>query len=91
MFYTLTADSVIFIDDAQAKYEEVSFWGQLIKSSGLWLPENIRFIISATHSMSGGRESPVEFSSLSKLQRDVFTLSKEESYEFLNLRDIGLP
>ena len=88
---TLTAESVIFIDDAQAKYEEVSFWGQLIKSSGLWLPNNIRFIISATHSMNGGKESPVEFSSLPKLQRDDFLLSKEESYEFLNLRDIGLP
>ena len=83
--------SVIFIDDAQAKYGEVSFWAQLIKSSGLWLPSHVRFIISATHSFSGEKESPVEFSSLSRLQRDDFLLSNDEAYEFLNLPNIGLP
>jgi hypothetical protein len=71
------------------------YLGQLIKSSGFWLPKNIRFIISGPidqiewpFSMNGGKESPVEFSSLPKLQRDDFLLSKEESYEFLNLLEL---
>eukprot|EP00835_Amoeboradix_gromovi_P001360 NODE_60_length_25605_cov_0.732377.p9 type:complete len:267 gc:universal NODE_60_length_25605_cov_0.732377:12163-11363(-) len=53
--------TVIFLDDAQAKYGEARFWEHLVKSAGIWLPANIRFIISATHSLSEGVESPVEF------------------------------
>ena len=54
-------DTVVFLDDAQAKYEDVKFWELLIKLSPNWLPSSIRFIISSTHLLSGGTSSPVEF------------------------------
>ena len=37
--------TIVFLDDAQAKYDEIDFWGLLIKFSPTWLPANIRFII----------------------------------------------
>ena len=82
---------VVFLDDAQAKYDEIGFWEQLVKAAGLWLPENIKFIVSATHSLNGGRESPVEFESLPRISRPDFLLSEEEAYQFLDFSDIGLP
>jgi len=82
---------VIFLDDAQAKYHEIRFWEELVKAAGLWLPKNIKFIVSATHSLNGGRESPVEFESLPRLSRQDFLLSEEEAYQFLDFSDIGLP
>ena len=84
-------DVVIFLDDAQAKYDDKYSWGLLVKSTGLWLPKNIKFIISATHALNGGKESPVEFQSLSRLSRDDFLLNDKEAYEFLDLSEIGLP
>ena len=82
---------VVFLDDAQKKYSEVSFWEALVKATGIWIPENIKFIISATHSLSGGKESPVEFQSLPRLSRMDFLLTDEEAYRFLEFTDIGLP
>jgi hypothetical protein len=82
---------VVFIDDAQAWYSEISFWNQLFKSTDLWLPDNVQFIISATHSLIGGKEIPVEFTSLPHLQREDFLLSTDEAYQFIRLPGIGLP
>lgn len=55
------------------------------------MPVNIRFIISATHSLSGGKLIPVEFKSLPSLLRKDFLLTDEEAYQLLEFRDIGLP
>jgi hypothetical protein len=55
------------------------------------MPGNIKFIISATHSLSGGNLSPVEFRSLPRLLRKDFLLTDEEAYQLLEFRDIGLP
>jgi hypothetical protein len=82
---------VVFLDDAQAKYEDAKFWNQLVKTTGIWLPNNIKFIISATHSLAGGKESPVEFQSLPRLSRTDFLVTDEEAYKFLDFLDIGLP
>jgi hypothetical protein len=40
------------------------------------MPKNIRFIISATHSLSGAKESLVELSSLKRLSRKDFLTKK---------------
>ncbi|KAJ3262330.1 hypothetical protein HK103_002744 [Boothiomyces macroporosus] len=84
-------NTVVFFDDAQAKYAEGTFWTLLIKFSPTWLPNNFRFIISSTHLLSGGTISPVEFKSLPALNRSDFLLTSEESDEFLELPGIGLP
>jgi hypothetical protein len=84
-------DVVVFLDDAQAKYADTSFWEGFAKAAGLWLPKYIKFIVSATHSLNGGKESPVEFESLPRLSRNDFLLSDEEAYQFLDFSDIGLP
>ena len=82
---------VFFLDDAQKNYGDAHFWESLVKDTGLWMPENIKFIISATHSLSGGKESPVEFGSLPRLSRMDFLLTDEEAHQLLEFRDTGLP
>ncbi|KAJ1503809.1 hypothetical protein HMI54_005373 [Coelomomyces lativittatus] len=82
---------VVFLDDAQAKYADTRFWEKFSKAAGLWLPKNIKFIVSATHSLNEGKESPVEFESLPRLSRNDFLLSDVEAYQFLDFSDIGLP
>ena len=62
----------------------------LVKASALWLPSNVKFVISATHPLSGGIESPVEFESMYRLSRPDFLLSDEEAIQFLEFSDIGL-
>ncbi|KAL3665234.1 hypothetical protein V7S43_009862 [Phytophthora oleae] len=42
---------VVMIDDAQAKYADEDFWTTLIKVAPSWLPDNVRFIICATHAL----------------------------------------
>jgi hypothetical protein len=49
------------------------------------------FIISATHSLSGGKQSPVEFISLPRLSRMDFLLTDEEAYQLLEFHTTGLP
>jgi hypothetical protein len=82
---------VFFLDDAQIKYDDIRFWQSLLKATGGWIPENIRFVISATCSLSGGIDSPVEFKSMPRLSRMDFLLSDEESYQLLEFEQIGLP
>ncbi|KAL8017135.1 putative bacterial Pleckstrin domain, P-loop containing nucleoside triphosphate hydrolase [Plasmopara halstedii] len=83
---------VVMIDDAQAKYDDKDFWATLIKVAPSWLPDNVRFIICATHALECGVESPVELQSLLKFGRSDFLLSDEEVQEFLVLPlTTGLP
>jgi hypothetical protein len=82
---------VFFMDDAQKKYGEISFWESLCKGSGQWIPTNIKFLISATYDFSAGVESPVEFRSLPRVERGDFLLSDEEGYQLLEFPDAGLP
>lgn len=82
---------VVILDDAQEKYGDLTFWNLLVKTTASWLPRNIRFIISGTHSLAGRPGSPVEFESLPRLSRSDFLLTDEESYQFLNSSCIGLP
>jgi len=82
---------VVMIDDAQAKYGDESFWDFLIKSTS-WLPSNIQFIISATHTLKGDIESPIEFDSINvKFFRKDFLMDDVEAGQFLQLDGIGLP
>ena len=82
---------IFFLDDAQEIYSDTKFWEHLIKIGPTWLPQNVRFVISSTHLVSYGNSSPVVFESITKLGRDDFLLSHEESIEFLELPVIGLP
>jgi hypothetical protein len=82
---------VVFLDDAQAKYEDLAFWKLLIKMSPTWLPANVRFVIVSTHLLDGDTRSPAELRSLPRLKRSDFLLSKDESDQFLDLEVIGLP
>ncbi|KAG9415622.1 hypothetical protein AC1031_000005 [Aphanomyces cochlioides] len=84
-------DHVVMVDDAQAKYDETGFWHKLVKVASMWLPDNIRFIICATHALEGGVASPVEFQSLLKFSRRDFVLSDAEAEQFLMLPTTGLP
>jgi hypothetical protein len=84
-------NTIVFLDDAQAKYDDVEFWGLLIKLSPNWVPSNIRFVISSTHLVSIGTSSPVVLKALPKLERSDFLLTPNESNEFLELSVIGLP
>ena len=82
---------VVFLDDAQAKYADLTFWKLLVKTLPNWLPQNVRFVISSTHLLAGGIESPVELRSLPRLERSDFLLSTDESDQFLDFEVIGLP
>ena len=81
----------MIVDDAQAKYADITFWKLLVKMSPNWLPPNVRFVISSTHLLAGGIESPVELRSLPHLERSDFLLSTDESDQFLDFEVIGLP
>jgi hypothetical protein len=80
-------------DDAQEIYEHRNFWRFLIKV----LPtferlKSLRFIISATHSLEGGKESPVEFDWLPQLDRSDFLLNDQDAKRVLQLPPpTGLP
>ncbi|KAJ3194109.1 hypothetical protein HDU82_002567, partial [Entophlyctis luteolus] len=82
---------VVFLDDAQAKFADLTFWKLLIKMSPNWLPSTVRFVIASTHLQAGGIESPAELRSLERLERKDFLLSRFESETFLELPVIGLP
>ena len=84
-------DTVVFLDDAQAKFGDIEFWNLLIKVTPTWISSNIRFIISSTHLISFGESSPVVFEALAKLERSDFLLSSAESNELLDSSIIGLP
>jgi hypothetical protein len=80
---------IVMIDDAQFTYTKKDAWFSLLKTVPTWLPSSIKFIISATHSLKGGVESPVEFKSLPTFDRRHFLLSEAEASLFLDSK-IGL-
>ncbi|KAL8006977.1 putative AAA+ ATPase domain, P-loop containing nucleoside triphosphate hydrolase [Plasmopara halstedii] len=83
---------VLLLDDCQRRYNDLVFWTRLIKGSASWLPDHVRFIISATHLLeTDAPSSPVAFSSIQyKLTRDDFLINDEEAYQCFNLEN-GLP
>jgi hypothetical protein len=81
---------VIQIDDAQETYGDKDGWRAFIKESYLYIPGTVKFIISCTHNLDGGQESPAEFASLQSLKRQDFLLSNDEADEFLSTKGIGL-
>jgi hypothetical protein len=62
----------------------------LVRNTLDWLPNNIRFLISATYLLSNNEDSPVEFIPFNRFIRKDFILSREESFELVNLKLYGL-
>jgi hypothetical protein len=83
---------VVMLDDSQRQYHDVSFWSLLVKGALSWIPPNVRFVISATHSLeSEWSESPVAFQSFRKrILRGDLLLGDEEVRELFDLKN-GLP
>ena len=81
---------VIILDDAQELYDDSEFWNKLIKHVQGSLPNNVRFIFSATRLYTGMQSSTPSFKYLHRLSRDDFLLNEQESMEFLN-SSYGLP
>ena len=82
-----TKQFVVMLDDAQKQYDDPDLWSDLIKSdvSGFQtLPNNIRFIISATYSLDTPG-SPISFATLPKLNQNKFRLDNDEVDELFNL------
>ncbi|KAJ3115086.1 hypothetical protein HK098_007073, partial [Nowakowskiella sp. JEL0407] len=52
-------DIVIMIDDAQVTYSNTGSWTHFIKNGPKFTPGNVKFVISATHMLNGGKESPL--------------------------------
>jgi hypothetical protein len=75
---------IVMLDDAHNLYNQNQFWIDLFKGSD-WLPENVKIIISATHSLRVGIESPVDFQFYPRLTRDDFLLSDTEAEELIDL------
>lgn len=88
--YTSEEIHVFLIDDAQVRYGEKDFWTTLFKAASYWIPPNIRFVIAASHMLSGGIESPVEFVTLDRIDRQDLLLNVDEWNELMSL-SIGLP
>mmetsp|Transcript_3218 Transcript_3218/g.6718 ORF Transcript_3218/g.6718 Transcript_3218/m.6718 type:complete len:117 (+) Transcript_3218:208-558(+) len=78
------------LEDAQNRYGDKNLWTGLIKSDfDHKLPNNIRFVISATYSL-GTDVSPVDFRTLPKLVHEDFRLSQEEVDEFIRLYSVRM-
>jgi hypothetical protein len=75
---------IVFLDDAQSTFEDKIGWTYFVKNADNF-PENVKFVISATHLLTGGIDSPIEFQSIVKLSREDFLLNEDESYDFLKL------
>lgn len=83
---------VVMLDDAQSRYCDADLWGGLVKADferRLPTTDNVRFVIAATHSLSSNG-CPVDFSTLPKLVRTDFMLSKEEVHEFIRLSSVRM-
>lgn len=81
---------VVMLDDAQHQYGNSGLWASLIKNDFQHsLPDNIRFVISATYSL-GTDDSPVDFKTLPKLTLRNFRLCQEEVDEFIRLSSVRM-
>ncbi|OWY93852.1 hypothetical protein PHMEG_00036591 [Phytophthora megakarya] len=80
------------LDDSQRQYHDVSFWSLLIKGASSWIPPNVRFVITATHSLeSEWPESPIDFQSFRrKITRVDLLLNDDEVRQLFDLGN-GLP
>jgi len=79
--------AIVMLDDTQQKFTgkiNQEFWSTLVKSKD-HLPDNIRFIISATHSLRITGFAPADLGSLCKLTRHDFLLSPAEVYALLDI------
>ncbi|KAJ3255281.1 hypothetical protein HDU77_003753 [Chytriomyces hyalinus] len=86
-FNGTTKELIVMIDDAQKSFHDQSGWELLIKGVPRWMKNkkvDVRFIISATHSLKGGIESPPEFNSIHAFRRQHFLLSEIEATAFLD-------
>ncbi|KAG7377058.1 hypothetical protein PHYPSEUDO_012238 [Phytophthora pseudosyringae] len=83
---------VVMLDDSQRQYHDVSFWSLLVKGALSWIPPNVRFVISATHSLeSEWPDSPVDFRSFrQRIMRGDLLLGDEEVIQLFDLGN-GLP
>ncbi|KAJ1555483.1 hypothetical protein HK096_002497 [Nowakowskiella sp. JEL0078] len=77
-------DIVIMIDDAQVTYSNTGSWTHFIKNGPKFTPGNVKFVISATHMLNGGKESPLEFKNLYRISRDMFLLNEADSIKFMD-------
>jgi len=73
---------VVFIEDAQQKYDCVGFWQHFVKGVR-FLPPNVRFVLCATRSLSISSPSPVDLAHFKFPHSLLF--SKEEALELINL------
>ena len=78
---------IIMMDDCQRRYESVynDFWTELVKNSAMWMHTKLRFVMSATRSLSRHDESPVDFDALPHLGRNDLLLTADESFQLLCL------
>ena len=76
---------VVVIDDAQNAYGSANFWVMLLKGSAVRLPDNLRFLISATHSLGVLMVSPVDFNSLVRVDRSRMLISDAEAKSLIKL------
>jgi hypothetical protein len=75
---------IIILDDVQEIYKRKYFWLRFFKLYLTYFQdENIRFVLSASHNVDPGYESPEDFINLFGLRREDFLLSEAESRSFL--------
>lgn len=79
------------IDFAEKKFDDNLYWEALVDAASTWLPPNIRFIISVTHTLDYGVESPKVLKPMMTFGRSDFLLSDDEARTFLTMPAIGLP
>jgi hypothetical protein len=84
---------LVIIDDAQHWYGDsegkVNFWYNLIKSTGWVKPKGcaqVRYVISATHSIATDSSSPEVFQSLPRISFNALKITDDEARQVLNLR-----
>ncbi|EGZ17092.1 hypothetical protein PHYSODRAFT_500360 [Phytophthora sojae] len=82
---------VMPVDGAEELFDDKEFWNILITEAPSWLPDNVRFIISAGTTQRSGVESPEEFQTIVTFERRDFLLSDEEARKFLDFPGMGLP
>jgi hypothetical protein len=76
--------TLIIIDDAQFIYNNEEFWIDLLKLYPDWANGyNIKFIISATHTITYRSESPVGLKDCPRLELKDFLISSKEGVELI--------
>ena len=89
----INQETIIMVDDVQAKYSDTGFWTYFLKSVLPKLPLTVRFLLSATHILQAGpNPSPANFSEFSRLKIADFKLSNSQCETVLDLaaKAVGL-